>query len=150
MAVVTACICVVCTGRLILNMNKDVYMQLGLEGKTSKFVQKHKSRYVVNIDLISAHFVPSKKNYKRVEWCFTERLNLVFDFIIAWVPYGNKNKLLLLSQYVTCIVSHKKNDTPKYFVPVLASVRAISHWREYSEKVISLVLPLSSTRGHSR
>jgi len=86
--------CCMCTGRLTLNMNKDVYMQLGLEGKSSKFVQKQKSRYVVNIDLISAHFVPSKKNYKRVEWCFTERLNLAFDFIISWVPYGNKNKLL--------------------------------------------------------
>ena len=70
-------------------MNKDIYMQLGLEGKPSKFVHKRKSRYVVNIDLIGAHFVPGKKNYKRVQWCFTERLNLLFDFIIAWVPYGN-------------------------------------------------------------
>lgn len=84
------CVVVMCKGRLVLNMNKDVYMQLGLEGRPSEFSRKQKSRYVVNVDLTNTHFVPGKKNYKRVEWCFTERLNLVFDFFIAWVPYGNK------------------------------------------------------------
>lgn len=74
-------------GRLILNMNKDTYTQLGLEGRPSKFSGKQSSRYVVNIDLVGAHFHPGKKNYQRVEWCFTDRLNLVFDFIAAWVPF---------------------------------------------------------------
>jgi len=77
-------------GRLVLNMNKDMYTQLGLEGQPSEFSRKQSSRYVVNIDLIGAHFHPSKKNYQRVEWCFTDRLNLVFDFVVSWVPFGNK------------------------------------------------------------
>jgi len=76
-------------GRLVLNMNKDVYQQLGLDGKPSKFTTKRRSRYVVHIDLIAGHFHPGKKNYQRVEWCFTDRLNLLFDFIVAWVPFGN-------------------------------------------------------------
>jgi len=71
-------------------MNKDVYMQLGLEGKPSEFSQKQRSRYVVKVDLTSSYFHPGKKYYKRVEWCFADRLNLVFDFVVAWVPYGNK------------------------------------------------------------
>jgi len=70
-------------------MNKDVYMQLGLEGRPSLFSQKQRSRYIVTVDLINTRFIPGKKNYKRIEWCFTDRLNLVFDFIVAWVPYGN-------------------------------------------------------------
>jgi len=78
-----------CEGKLVLNMNKDVFMQLGLEGHPSEFSQKQKSRYVVNVDLTSSYFHPGKKYYKRVEWCFTDRLNLLFDFIAAWVPYGN-------------------------------------------------------------
>jgi len=80
---------VMCEGKLVLNMNKDVFMQLGLEGHPSEFSQKQKSRYVVNVDLTSSYFHPGKKYYKRVEWCFTDRLNLLFDFIAAWVPYGN-------------------------------------------------------------
>jgi len=79
-------------------MNKDIYMQLGLEGKPSAFSQKQRSRYVVNVDLVSSHFHPGKKYYKRVEWCFTGRLNLVFDFIIAWVPYGNQYIHLFTTQ----------------------------------------------------
>jgi len=70
-------------------MNKDVYMQLGLEGHPSAFSQKQAGRYVVSVDLIARRFRPGKKNYRRVEWCFTDRLNLLFDFIVAWVPYGN-------------------------------------------------------------
>jgi len=84
------CYVVLCEGRLVLNMNKDTYMQLGLEGRPSKYSQKQIGRYVVNIDLVGAHFRPGKRNYQRVEWCFTDRLNLLFDFIIAWVPFGNE------------------------------------------------------------
>ena len=86
-------------GHLVLNMNKDVYMQLGLEGRPSKFCQKRRSRYVVNVDLCSEHFRPGKKRYHRVEWCFTDRLNLEFDFFVSWVPFGNKlDSFLILSE----------------------------------------------------
>lgn len=83
-------------------MNKDIYMQLGLEGRPSTFSQKQRSRYVVNIDLIGEHFHPSKKNYQRVKWCFTDRLNLVFNFTVAWVPFGNEQNYFIFC-YVVCL-----------------------------------------------
>lgn len=79
-----------CKGRLVLNMNKDVYTQLGLEGQPVRSSHKDVSRYVVNVNLISPQFVPGKKNYQRVLWCFTDRLNLLFDFVLAWLPHGNR------------------------------------------------------------
>jgi ribonuclease P/MRP protein subunit RPP40 len=75
-------------GRLVLNVSKDIYTQLGLEGKPSKFNGKRSdSRYIVTIDLTNPSFRPDKKNYKRVEWCFTDRLNLNFRFLVSWVPF---------------------------------------------------------------
>jgi len=108
-----------CKGRLILNVNKDIYTQLGLEGRPSKFTQKQKSRYVINIDLISAHFHPSKKNYKRVQWCFTDRLNLVFDFIITWVPFGNEQNYFCSVCYLLLFVFENFYSMIPYFLCVV-------------------------------
>lgn len=40
------------------------------------------------IELKAAHFCPGKKNYERIKWCLTSRMNLNFDIIMAWDPPG--------------------------------------------------------------
>lgn len=69
-------------------MSKEMYEQLGLEGKPSRFNKKVPSRYVVSIDLIKPSFHPDKKNYKRVEWCFSNSLDLSLNVLMTWVPFG--------------------------------------------------------------
>lgn len=69
-------------------MSKDMYQTLGLVGQPSKFNSKLNIRYVVTIDLTATSFNPDKKNYKRVEWCFANKLHQLFSFYIAWNPFG--------------------------------------------------------------
>jgi hypothetical protein len=73
---------------MVLNVNKEVYEKLGLDGKPSAFNGKTCSRYIVTLDVTAPYFKPNKNNYKRVEWCFRNRLGLTFDFHVTWVPFG--------------------------------------------------------------
>ncbi|XP_038070339.1 ribonuclease P protein subunit p40-like [Patiria miniata] len=75
------------TGRLILSVNKDTYQELGLEGKPSQFEKPRKvTKYSVEVNLVAESFCKGKKNYERVQWCFKDRLDLTFDFLLAWQP----------------------------------------------------------------
>lgn len=80
------CVALIPTGELILNVERDTYEKMGLEGKPSLFNGKRRRKYVVTIDLTAPHFKPEKKNYQRVLRSFTEFLDLHFDFLITWVP----------------------------------------------------------------
>lgn len=82
------------TGILVLNVSKDIYEQLGLEGRPSHFNKKIPSRFVVTIDLVKPSFRPDKKNYRRIQWCLTNRLDLNLNVLVSWIPFGKLNHVL--------------------------------------------------------
>ncbi|XP_013402583.1 ribonuclease P protein subunit p40-like [Lingula anatina] len=77
-------------GILILNLTKDTYQELGLVGKPTVFQKKLPTKYVVEINLTEEYFTPGKNYYERVKWCLTDRLSLVFDFLVAWLPHEDQ------------------------------------------------------------
>ena len=88
-------------GRLVLNISKNIYEQLGLEGQPSSFCRKQRHRYVVTLDLLETSFRPPNNIYKRVEWCFSNRLGLAANVLISWVPFG---KFKLTTVLCWCIL----------------------------------------------
>ncbi|XP_065184981.1 ribonuclease P protein subunit p40-like [Sycon ciliatum] len=83
------CVALMPNGDLILSLTKDTYLELGLEGKSST-VQPG-ARHIVEVNLTAAHCHPDKKYYKRVLWCLTDRLQLVFPFVLAYSNPGDVN-----------------------------------------------------------
>ncbi|PKY14508.1 hypothetical protein RhiirB3_426515 [Rhizophagus irregularis] len=76
-------------GTLILNLTKDTYEELGLDGKSTKF-GPDKQRFVVQIDLKEKSLIPGKKGYERIKWCFNNTLTKKFTFLISFVKSGTK------------------------------------------------------------
>ncbi|XP_046552878.1 ribonuclease P protein subunit p40-like [Haliotis rubra] len=95
------CVALLPSGTLVLNVTKDTYEQLGLEGKPSVFTPRHQkpNKYVIHIDLTADCFMPGRKNYNRVWWCLKDRLNLVFNFLVRWVPDDNNICPSSIQQY---------------------------------------------------
>ena len=60
---------------------------------------------VVEVNLTAAHCHPDKKYYKRVLWCLTDRLQLVFPFVLA---YSNPGKYI---NVCTCTCFHGMHST---------------------------------------
>ncbi|BFZ12765.1 hypothetical protein BsWGS_15804 [Bradybaena similaris] len=83
------CVAVTPTGWLLLHLTKDTYEELGLEARKQTHSEKISDIYVVHINLLADHFRPGKKGYNRVMWCLKDRLNLEFDFLVAWEPHDD-------------------------------------------------------------
>ncbi|KAG0280334.1 hypothetical protein BGZ96_001602 [Linnemannia gamsii] len=77
-------VCLDGKGKLILNLTKDSYEQLGLSGKPSTFHQD-RQRYVVEIDLNKPAMIPGKPGFERVKWCFENTLVTPFSMLFASV-----------------------------------------------------------------
>uniref|UniRef100_A0A1B6GZ19 Uncharacterized protein n=1 Tax=Cuerna arida TaxID=1464854 RepID=A0A1B6GZ19_9HEMI len=77
------CAAVTPCGHLILNLRKETYNTLGLQGEQSRFSTE---RYVVKIDLKNPSFTPGKKNYEWVVKCLSHHLDLQMDFLVSWEP----------------------------------------------------------------
>ncbi|GFN74361.1 ribonuclease p protein subunit p40 [Plakobranchus ocellatus] len=84
------CVAVTPDGWLILHLTKDTYHELGLEATKQTHQQKNSDTYVVKVNLLASYFKPGKKNYDSTLWCLKNRLDLVFDFHIAWEPKDDK------------------------------------------------------------
>jgi len=80
------CIALTDKGILQLNLTKDTYQHLGLQGVPSSFNKSNIHKYVVNIDLTAESFLPGKKCWERVRWCLTDRLNLNMNYLFLWQP----------------------------------------------------------------
>ncbi|KAK6185951.1 hypothetical protein SNE40_008078 [Patella caerulea] len=81
------CLALLPSGVMVLNLTKDTYESLGLEGKPSQYCLRKKTmRYVVQIDLKAASFVPGKKLYERVKTCLHQQTDLTFDLLVHWCP----------------------------------------------------------------
>ncbi|KAG9060896.1 hypothetical protein KI688_007853 [Linnemannia hyalina] len=75
-------------GKLILNLTKDSYEQLGLSGKPSTF-HKDRQRYVVEIELNKPAMIPGKPGFERINWCFENTFAAPFSMLFASVdPQG--------------------------------------------------------------
>ncbi|KAH9499111.1 hypothetical protein Btru_006726 [Bulinus truncatus] len=73
-------------GLLLLSLTKDTYQQLGLEAMKQTPSQRKQDIYVVKINLLQKSFKSGKKCYDRILWCLKDRLDLVMDFLVSWVP----------------------------------------------------------------
>lgn len=60
----------------MLSVDKDMYEELGMEGRKSSFSHRKPGKFIVEINLVKPTFTPGKKNYERVKWCLKDRLNL--------------------------------------------------------------------------
>ncbi|XP_033626617.1 ribonuclease P protein subunit p40-like [Asterias rubens] len=88
------------TGKLILSVSKDLYEELGLEGKPCQFEKPRKvTKYNVEINLTAESFCKGKKHYERVQWCLKERLDMTFDILLAWQPNDTTKSLDPLSTF---------------------------------------------------
>ncbi|XP_022108715.1 ribonuclease P protein subunit p40-like isoform X1 [Acanthaster planci] len=123
------------TGRLVLSVNKDTYQELGLEGKPSQFEKPRKvTKYCVEVNLVGESFCKGKRSYERVQWCFKERLDLTFDFLMAWQPNDQDQSLDLLSSFWSnkyeCRRARQRHDhfqMRNQCVPVIDSSRLFPH-----------------------
>ncbi|CAH1779796.1 unnamed protein product [Owenia fusiformis] len=77
------------SGLLVLNLVKDTFEALGLDGSPSEFNRKSNSRYVVTIDLLHNDMRPGTKKYVKTLQRL-EALDLKFDFMFNWEPNDNK------------------------------------------------------------
>ncbi|KAF9124119.1 hypothetical protein BGW39_008437, partial [Mortierella sp. 14UC] len=81
-------VCLDGKGKLILNLTKDSYEQLGLSGKPSTF-HPDRQRYVVEIELNTPAMIPGKPGFERIKWCFENTLITPFSMLFASVdPQG--------------------------------------------------------------
>lgn len=74
------------TGQLVLSLDRPTYHSLGLQGKPSHIDPKQ--RFLVTVDLSDPGLSPGSKRLTRLEWCFTDRLDLCFDFLFVYTPDG--------------------------------------------------------------
>ncbi|KAL5022437.1 hypothetical protein ScPMuIL_001592 [Solemya velum] len=80
------CIAILPTGQLVLNLTKDAYQILGLEGKPSLFTKKNHNKFIVHLNLTHKNFIPGNAKYDRIKRIFAQRTDLMFDCLVAWVP----------------------------------------------------------------
>ncbi|XP_053402543.1 ribonuclease P protein subunit p40-like isoform X2 [Mercenaria mercenaria] len=81
------CVALLPTGKLVLNLCKDTFQQLGLNGQPSK-AGKNTGKYVVQIDTLAEKFYLGMKQYERVKWCLTQLSHT--DFLVTWKPNDEK------------------------------------------------------------
>ncbi|KAI8052492.1 ribonuclease P 40kDa subunit-domain-containing protein [Syncephalis plumigaleata] len=77
------------TGHLILNVTKDTYEKLGLDGRPSHFSKRHPQKFVIRLDLTLAAMKPGKKLYDRIRWCFENNYKQPIRFFITRSYQGN-------------------------------------------------------------
>ncbi|KAG0207143.1 hypothetical protein BGX33_007008 [Mortierella sp. NVP41] len=77
-------VCLDGKGKLILNLTKDTYEQLGISGKPSTF-HPDRERYVVEIELTKPAMIPGKSGFERIKWCFENTLATPFSMLFASV-----------------------------------------------------------------
>ncbi|XP_071957361.1 ribonuclease P protein subunit p40-like [Antedon mediterranea] len=121
------------TGKLVLSVSKDIYEELGIVGRSSVFDERRKpTRFIIEIDLLNPSFQEGKKNYEHVQWCFKDRLDLVFTFMVTWQP-NDFNQTDLLEKYFkdytvqSLSVQHETTSLKNLQVPVISSDSLCMH-----------------------
>ncbi|KAK3086591.1 hypothetical protein FSP39_020741 [Pinctada imbricata] len=123
------CLAVLPTGHLILHVTSDTYIQLGLEGKPSWYNRLGQNKYVIDVDLKAAHFVPGRKGYERVLSALS-RSGLKFNLLIAWDPSDGDICSSSLRKYFNmkgyqCSevpIDHSRHRYEKVDIPVLSEI----------------------------
>ncbi|XP_023028957.1 ribonuclease P protein subunit p40 isoform X2 [Leptinotarsa decemlineata] len=78
------CIGLTPNGQLHLNLTKETYESLGIDGTVSHFVQKLKSRYIVTIDLAEDKLLHNKKKLAKLKSRLQSFEN--FTVLVSWQP----------------------------------------------------------------
>lgn len=78
------------TGTLILNVTKDTYEELGLQGQPSQYTGRKPLRYVIKLQLTEPSMAPGRKCYERAVWALSEKVPLRFDVLVSWQPPEGK------------------------------------------------------------
>lgn len=138
------------SGKLLLSVTKDIYEQLGLQGKRSSF---ESDRWNVFVNLTDPGFVPGNKTYDRVKYCLTGRLGLEFKFIIAWQPLTPADAVLadqVLSKLPgssrAVPAAELRHNFPAGFrVPVLSDLQCLPEDGEFYEWVGSVACRIDTT-----
>ncbi|XP_056642250.1 ribonuclease P protein subunit p40-like [Diorhabda sublineata] len=63
------CISITSDGKLYMNLDKDTYQSLGIEGIPSHFTNKLKNRYIVNVDLTEDNLLNNKSKLEKLKSC---------------------------------------------------------------------------------
>ena len=97
-------------GVLELNVTKDVYEELGLEGRmVTCGGRRSPNPFLISIDLTSVSFRPGKKYYERVVRCFTNKPELIVNLCVSWMPKGSSVWLQLYTchEYLKVVQIYK-------------------------------------------
>jgi len=136
------------SGKLLLSVTRDIYEQLGLQGKRSSF---DSDRWNVVVNLTDPGFVPGNKTFDRVQYCLTGRLGLSFKFVITWQPLTEADAvladvLLKLPGSRAVRATELKHAFPAGFrVPSLSGVGGLPDDREFYEWVGSVACRMDAT-----
>ncbi|ESO82738.1 hypothetical protein LOTGIDRAFT_229773 [Lottia gigantea] len=135
------CISFLPTGKLILHVNKDTYISLGLEGSKSQYYKNKQTKYVVEVDTNTSSFIPGKNYYERVRTCFRNQPDLVFNLLVNWEPpdenicstslkvYFEKKGLEVVCSNLEIVYRQTKNQT----IPCIESSQLDTSNNNYEE-----------------
>ncbi|KAF9899703.1 hypothetical protein EC991_008430 [Linnemannia zychae] len=128
-------VCLDGKGKLILNLTKDSYEQLGLSGKPSTF-HPDRQRYVVEIELNKPAMIPGKAGFERIKWCFENTFVASFSMLFAAAdPQGVLLPLEFPESVGATVLSFNVQTTPlnNIIIPDATSIRTIGkndlRWR---------------------
>ncbi|EFA82025.1 RNase P protein subunit [Heterostelium album PN500] len=105
--------------KIILNVDKETYQQLGLSGRASKLTSD--SRYIIVLDCKSKDFLPESATYKRIQWCFKDRLSTVRLISFALNNDGKLKEIQFPegTANIKVLPNSRRQSVDKYRVPVL-------------------------------
>jgi hypothetical protein len=112
----TDCVFAVVSGKLILNVNQDLYQRLGLTGTKSLI---NPTRRIITIDL-------NEKISDRITWCFSNTCTEAFTFYISsWDTIAKKSRDIIFPSFVQSIrkeLSYESKLLKECLVPDMDTV----------------------------
>eukprot|EP01132_Coremiostelium_polycephalum_P007599 gene7599-9343_t len=102
-------------GKIVLNVDKDTYEQLGLVGKPSVF--RNQQKYVITLDTNDKSFQKDSKSYNRIIWALRDRISSVC--LIVYLIRDNKLVPIKFPENVKVkeILNNSEQNTKSFRVP---------------------------------
>ncbi|GAM21590.1 hypothetical protein SAMD00019534_047650 [Acytostelium subglobosum LB1] len=114
-------------GKVLLNVDKDTYQQLGLTGQHSHFSKTKPQRYVITLDCRSKEMMPDSSLYKRVIWCLKDRVSSISMIVSSIDPSTGHPRPIKFPAGVNVkrVVNIKKRSYETYRVPVVPALNGV-------------------------
>jgi hypothetical protein len=84
-------------GQLTLAVDRQTYLQLGLEGRKSQ-LRDNAERYLITLPLNVEHFAPGTNYYERIRWCLTDRV-APCEMLLSWCDEEGHVKPVAVSNF---------------------------------------------------